>query len=101
MTEKTPKIYCGNGKAKFDGKMISISVCLDKIPSEHIQVGKDGRKYLALNVAENYEGKIDQYGCSHAVTVDTWKPTAKEDGPVVAAKPVAKPASSVDKLPWE
>ena len=39
------KIFVGNGIEKFDGNLVSVSVCLSDLPAEHIQTGKNGKKY--------------------------------------------------------
>tara|TARA_B100000902_G_C27287499_1_gene905236 strand:+ start:1571 stop:1846 length:276 start_codon:yes stop_codon:yes gene_type:complete len=71
------KIYVGGGTEKFDGNLVSVSVCLSDLPSEHIQTGKNGKKYINLNVQKKKE--IDQFGKTHYVAVDTWKPEAKKE----------------------
>lgn len=94
MAEKAPKIYVGNGKSKFNGDLISVSINLDKIPDEHINEF-NGKRFVRLNVALNYEGKVDEYGNTHSVTIDTWKPsTAKNEDrgdykPAPAKSPLA------------
>lgn len=79
MEEKAKKIYCGNGKQKQNGKLVSISINLDKIPAEFIKPGKNGGRYVNLDVWAN--DNEDQYGNSHAISVNTWKPdnTSKTD----------------------
>ena len=72
----TEKIYCGSGKEKFDGDLIAVSVCLSDYPDEYINE-YNGKKYLRLNVQRKRE--IDQYGKSHSVSVDTWKPEEKTE----------------------
>jgi len=66
------KIFVGSGKtAKYSTK---ISICLSDIPKEHITESK-GKKYINLELKERREP--DQYGKTHYVTVDTWKPEQK------------------------
>ena len=44
------KIYVGNGVSKFDGNMISCSLCLTDLPQEHM-FEYNGKKYIKLNVS--------------------------------------------------
>ncbi len=67
------KIWCGSGKEKFDGDLISLNICLSDIPKEHINTGSNGKKYIRLNAGKKRNG-VDDYGNSHGVSVDTWKP---------------------------
>jgi|TARA_R100000458_G_C8186377_1_gene181604 hypothetical protein len=66
------KIYCGSGKSKFDGDLISVNICLSDIPKEEIQTGKNGKKYVRINVSKRKQE--DNYGNTHSVSLDTWKP---------------------------
>lgn len=70
------KIYVGNGKSKFDGQQVAVSLCLTDLPSEHI-FEYNGKKYIKLLVQEKREA--DEYGKTHYVAVDTWKPEPKEE----------------------
>jgi hypothetical protein len=76
------KIYCGSGKRVGNYGTIAVSICLDDIPSEYKQKSKNGKTYVNIRVDEKRE--VDQYGKSHTVTVDTWKP----DGQRQAQAPV-------------
>ena len=76
------KIYCGSGKRIGTYGTVSISICLDDIPAEYKTKSKNGKVYVNLNVNEKREA--DQYGKTHSVTVDTWKPDAPKSAP---AKP--------------
>ena len=71
-----PKIYVGKGKAGKYG--VKISVCLSDLPKEHINEYK-GKKYINLEITEMK--RPDDYGKTHTVTVDTWKPEPKADAP--------------------
>lgn len=74
------KIYVGNGTEKFDGDMVEFSVNLTKLTAEageHINEYK-GSKYIKLKLAKK-KGGADEYGKTHYVEVDTWKPTAKKE----------------------
>jgi len=81
------KIYCGSGKSHPSYDIVNIDVCLEKIPKEFISEDKNGNKWLKLTVSKKKE--IDQYGKSHTVTVNTWKPNAQ-------AEPSTQPHPSND-----
>jgi len=76
------KIYCGSGKEKFDGDMISVSVCLEDYPKEYLSE-YNGKRYLKLDVCKKRE--VDQYGKTHYVTVNTWTPDSAPTPPVKAS----------------
>jgi|WetSurMetagenome_2_1015567.scaffolds.fasta_scaffold02367_13 hypothetical protein len=79
---ETEKIYVGSGKEhKFPdgGSSIKVSVCLDGLGKLFEQYGyttKSGKKYLNLIVQTRREP--GQYGETHSVTIDTWKPPEKQ-----------------------
>ena len=73
------KIYVGNGVSKFDGQMVSMSVCLSDLPKEHM-FEYNGKRYIKLNVSAKRDG-ADEYGKTHYVTVDTFKPEQKKEEP--------------------
>lgn len=43
------------------------SICLSDIPKQYITTGKNGKKYIAINVWENREP--DRFGNSHSIQV--------------------------------
>ena len=71
------KIYVGSGKEKFEGSLINITINLSKITktSKDYIFEYDGNKYLKLKVVKKKDG-ADEYGKSHYVEVDTWKPSS-------------------------
>ena len=71
------KIYVGSGISKFDGNMVSVSLCLSDVPKEHM-FEYNGKKYVKLNVSAKKDG-ADEYGKTHYVSVDTFKPDAKKE----------------------
>lgn len=71
------KIFVGNGVEKFDGDLVSVSVCLSDLPAKYIQTGNNGKKYINLNVQKRQQ--VDQYGKTHYLAVDTWKPEQKKE----------------------
>ena len=73
------KIYVGNGKAHGLFDLINFSVCLSDLPKEHI-FEYEGKKYIKLSIARKKDSP-DQYGNTHYVEVDTWKPEQKNDQP--------------------
>ena len=77
--ENNEKIYIGSGKEKFEGSLVEATINLSKI----MKTCKDfifeygGDKYIKLKVVKKKQE--DQYGKSHYVEVDTWKPASAED----------------------
>ncbi len=70
------KIYVGSGTSKFDGNQVACSVCLTDLPQEHM-FEYNGKKYIKLIVQE--KKNPDEYGKTHFVAVDTWKPEPKKE----------------------
>lgn len=72
------KIYVGNGKKHTfpnGGSEVKIRLCLDGLKDLHEKYGftsDAGKHFLTLIVSEKRE--TDQYGNTHTVRVDTWKP---------------------------
>ena len=81
MNEKVEKIFVGNGTEKFEGNMVAVNLCVSDIPKEHLNEFQ-GKKYLKLNVTRKRE--VDQYGRTHYVEIDQFKP--KKEEAVVEAK---------------
>jgi len=82
------KIYIGSAKEKTfqdGGSVINIMLSLDGL-NEHFKnygfTTDQGKKKLKLVLSRRRE--IDQYGNSHYVTVDTWKPE-QQNTPVAPA----------------
>ena len=71
------KIYVGNGISKFDGNLISCSICLTDLPQEHM-FEYNGKKYIKVNVSAKRDGE-DEYGKTHYVAIDTYKPEPKKE----------------------
>ena len=71
------KIYVGNGVSKFDGNMISCSICLTDLPQEHM-FEYNGKRYIKINVSAK-RGGADEYGKTHYLAVDTYKPEPKKE----------------------
>ena len=71
------KIYCGNAKEKqvklANGdsfEVLNMTIHTDKI-KEHIEEF-NGTNFVKIKVTKRREA--DQYGNTHSVEVDTWKP---------------------------
>ena len=78
MSNKTEKIYLGNGTEKFDGDLVEFSLNLTKLSAEageHI-FEYNGEKYVKLKVVKKRDG-ADQYGKTHYLEVNTFKPEDK------------------------
>ena len=83
MSSKSEKIYIGNGTEKFDGDMVQFSLNLTKLgkdASEHM-FEYNGEKFIKLKIAKKKDG-ADEYGKTHYIEVDTWKPEPKKVEPV-------------------
>lgn len=92
------KIFVGNGKQVFDN-LVSVSLCLTDIPQEHI-FEYNGKKYIKLNVGAKKDG-ADQYGKTHHVSIDTYKPDAKsEPKPAPKQEQRATVEEDKDELPF-
>ncbi len=72
------KIYIGNGTEKFDGDLVEFSLNLSKlgVDAKEFMFEYNGDKYVKLKVVKK-RGGADEYGKTHYVEVDTFKPTAK------------------------
>ena len=75
------KIYIGSGKKKVfqdGGSVINCMITMDglaQIFKDHGFTTQNGVKKLKLIIGKRRE--IDQYGNSHYVQIDTWKPEQK------------------------
>ena len=87
------KIYCGNGKRRMDW-LVGISICLDDVPAEFIKTGKNGKRYVNLDLCKNKDG-ADRYGNTHYITVNTWKPEGQQSS--VSA---SEPQGALDSIPF-
>ena len=70
------KIFVGNGKENEQYGFINFSVCLSDLPQEHVSEFK-GKKYINLTVSKRKE--VSEYGKTHNVTINTFKPESKDD----------------------
>lgn len=68
------KIYIGSGKLNKYG--IRASICVTDIPKEWIKEGKNGKKYLNINIDQRKE--MDKFGNSHSISINTWTPELRE-----------------------
>ena len=75
------RIYVGSGKEKFEGNLINTTINLSKImkTSKDYIFEYNGEQYIKLKVAKKKE--TDEYGKSHYVEVDTWKPEKLQSKP--------------------
>ena len=78
-TMTTDKIYVGSGKQVKDYDMVNVSINLTKLSKEASDFifEYDGNKYVKLTIAKMREE--NQYGKTHSVSVDTFKPEAKKE----------------------
>jgi hypothetical protein len=68
------KIFAGKGKKKND-TWLQVTVNPDII-NQHIQEF-EGKKYVKLNINI---GAADKFGKDVQISIDTWKPEAKQTG---------------------
>jgi len=72
------KIYCGSGKEitfQTGGSIIIITIDIDTLQrffKEHGFTTQQGKKKMKMNVSKRIE--TDQYGNTHSVRINTWKP---------------------------
>ena len=92
MSEVKDKIYGGSGKEKFDGDQVAVSVCLSDLPKDWI-FEYNNKKYVKLIVQKKRE--TDQYGKTHYVAIDTFKPEQKTE-----QKPLLNAVDEGDGLPF-
>ena len=72
---KEEKIFCGSAKQTHE-MFINGSICLDDFPQELRQVSpKNGKTYLNITIGKKRE--VGQYGDTHYITVNTFKPKAQ------------------------
>ena len=67
------KIFVGSGKVFGKYGQIGVNICLSDLPEEHIFTSdKNNKKYIKLNISQKRQP--DNYGNTHSVEVNTWKP---------------------------
>ena len=93
MSNKTERIYVGNGVERFDGDLVEISVNLSRLKSnaEDFIFDYNNEKYIKLKVSKNRDGE-NEYGKTHFVEVNTFKPDSN--------KPKAQLKKVEDDLPF-
>jgi hypothetical protein len=64
------KIFVGSGKEWGQYGNVGISICMEQIQPYVYEY--NGKHYVKLNVSKKQSP--DQYGKTHSVSVDTWKP---------------------------
>lgn len=75
------KIYCGNGKEKTfqdGGSIIEVMLDVDDLAknfNEHGFTTQQGKRKIKVKVCRGRN--IDQYGNTHYVEIDTWKPNSQ------------------------
>jgi hypothetical protein len=72
------KIFVGSGVEFGKYGDVNIDICLSDLPAEYrVKSEKNGKVYIKLTVSKKKEK--DQYGKTHSVTINTWKPEKKKD----------------------
>jgi len=73
-------IYCGSGKEKVfenGGNILTITLNIDEILAQYSAYGfttSAGKRTIKVKVGRRRE--VGQYGETHTVEIDTWKPEA-------------------------
>lgn len=75
MAEREKPIYLGKGKEIGQYGKVAFSICLDAIPTDSIFEYK-GKKYVKMIMSKNK--MPDNYGKTHSVSLDTFKPEPRE-----------------------
>jgi len=70
------KTYVGKGIRHQEYDLINFSICLSDIPKEDIVKAKNGKKYVNMTIARMKD--TDQWGKTHTVYIDNFKPEKKE-----------------------
>jgi hypothetical protein len=80
------KMYLGNlqEKTRLSGdKFLAGSLCIDdmeNVPEEHIQKGTNGKRYMRI-IINPYRDGANEYGNTHSIAVDTYKPNQQPKQP--------------------
>lgn len=93
MSEVKQKKYVGKGKQAGQYEMVNISIAKSKVEKHWYEY--NGEWYLKLTVGKLKE--VDQYGKTHSVWVDEFKP---DDSKVADTKPSQPQAVSTTDLPF-
>ena len=78
------KLYCGSGKSHTfpsGGTKIAVALDLDMLAKhfkEHGFTTQGGKRMIKVDVVEKRE--VDQYGKTHYLSIDTWKPDGQQQG---------------------
>ncbi len=78
------KIFCGNGKEhKFNngGSVVKVMLDLDDLIAnfeEHGFTTEQGKKKIKIIVSSKKDG-ADQFGKTHNIEIDTWKPEQQKE----------------------
>jgi hypothetical protein len=94
------KIYVGNGKKKeFDngGSIINVMINVDDFAAAYAKYGfktTGGKNMIKLNIGSRRDP--DDYGNTHYVQVDTWKPGEDNSGAAETAGWGAAPSVEKD-----
>jgi hypothetical protein len=66
------KIYVGQGQKVGQYGNVSFSICLDDVEQYATASAKNGKKYVNLIMSEMKTA--NQWGKTHSVAIDEWKP---------------------------
>ena len=99
------KIFVGSAKKKEfqkGGSILNASICLDDLinHSEEFQTIStgNGKKYIKLKITSRKEP--DNFGNTHSVEIDTWKPEQQQSGNVQAQSAPQSQQNFEDDIPF-
>jgi hypothetical protein len=106
-----PKIYAGSAKEKQlqNGKLIKLSLKLDVLVEAAKEHGFDAKAGRMIKVDVWEKREADQYGNTHDIVVDTWKPNPSYQqtqpntpapAPAPNPAPPAQPEEGIDGIPF-
>jgi hypothetical protein len=85
MSNNSPKKYVGNGKKVGSYDLINFSIAMSKV-REHVYEYK-GEQYLRMTMGAIKDG-VNEYGQTHKIWIDEYKPDATTDSPKKAESPI-------------
>jgi hypothetical protein len=78
MSDQKTRSWVGEGRQVPGYPLINLNICLSDVPADAVKSHKNGKKYLNLTVGERKNGE-DQYGNTHSIWVNDYKPEPKSE----------------------
>lgn len=106
------RLYCGSGKERYfdnGGSVINVIIDLDTLwlaakNGDGVFISNTNKKKIRLNVTERRQP--DQYGNTHSISVDMWRPEDREEEAPPAqnglgqSEPNKKPFGEGEDIPF-